>query len=376
MKSRSERLAAHFVSHGPWEPHDSEGLDTTWDGIAKQRAADARRRTWVRAGAAISLITAAVVLFVVTNLGVGWFAPAPMEARQVTTVRALALADGKPLPESISGGSSAVALDDGSRIEVAEGARLLTKPSAPSNVELAIAEGLVTFDVKPGGPRIWRIDAGHTVVRVLGTRFSVFRTGARVEVAVERGRVQVDSDLLPGHARTLGPGESVRVEAPVGDAPATTTPADETSAAPPVVMPAPPLATTRKVTTPAPLPLPATTENDAMVRADDARRDGRPRDAVTFLAPVATSIDRRASLAAFTLGKITSLDLHDDTAGAMWFERAHVLGLPAALDEEAIARAAECQARIGALGDARRLGALYRLRFPHGTKLPATWPHD
>jgi transmembrane sensor len=115
-----------------------------------------------------------------------------------------------------------------------------------------------------------------------------------------------------------------------------------------------------------------------MSDADALRRAGRPAEAATLLRAVVDEGDRRAPLAAFTLGKLHAEELRNPAAAARWFERAASLGLPSGLDEEAEARAVECYARAGLRDDATRAADRYQRRFPEGRQLARVkgWAHD
>jgi transmembrane sensor len=287
----------------------------------------------------------------------------------------LALQDGSALPASMSAPTSrVVALDDGSRLELGASSTVRTKKVEPTRVELALDTGRTTFDVKPGGPRAWVIDAGDVTVKVLGTRFSVGRDASGVEVVVERGKVLVEGAGVPGGSRILVAGDSIVV------------PRGATAAAPEIakkdpaailVAPATPVTPVTPVT-PAQPTQPIQPSGDPMARADAARRDGHPREAAGILSAMVDARDARASLAAFTLGKLHAEDLGDARTGATWFERAFALGLPTGLDEQALSRAVELHARAGNKTQAARVAGQYEARFPRGPHLENVrgWARD
>lgn len=353
---------------------DPATLDAGWTGIMRRRR---RARNVRRTLLAIPVVLALAlsVSFVVGRWRGKDDAPA---------LQAIALAGGGALPRAWSAEApSTVELDDGSRLELAAGARLGPRDgrSEGDRVDLVLEGGAVTFDVKPGGLRPWTIEAGETRVRVLGTRFTVARDGEHVHVAVERGKVRVESAHLPAGARDLVAGEELDVAPPqtsgVPDAGAAgvVTAARDLSDAP-----APPVAgtvtrrsePTSHTTSPAP-PSAGTADSGAqasgMELADAARRAGRSRDAVAILSGVVDRREPDAALAAFTVGKIHSEELGDVATAAAWFERAIELGLGPALEEDAYARVVECHARAGHAGEASGAAARYRARFPAGRHL-------
>ena len=77
--------------------------------------------------------------------------------------------------------------------------------------------------------------------------------------------------------------------------------------------------------------------------ADAARLAGRPADAVAPLTAIFTRhpSDPRAAVAAYQLGRVLALDLHDRTRAAAAFARAHDLDPNGPLAADAAAHAAE-----------------------------------
>lgn len=378
-----------------------ERLDVAWRGIVRRRELRRARRRRVAGAAFVSAILLALL---------ATFTPARL------LLRPIALEGGAPLPATFEAEApTLVALDDGSRIELSPHAKLAALPSDRGHVRLRLDRGTATFDVKPGGPRAWLIDAGVLRVRVLGTRFSVTRDGGRGAVAVERGKVAVESDA-PGFAtRTLEAGESAELGgALAGDAPTgLVTPRAVEAASEASSSPAPAIradATPRLPTPSAALPpqvrapiggsssgvaaLPPSAGVDAtraraavsepsaeglMREADEARARGEVSRAIAILERVASRAPaRRSALAAFTLGKVHADDRKDPAEGARWFERAASAGLPAALAEQAAARAVEGYARAGRRSEAQRAGRRYVERFPDGPQRArvAEWMRD
>lgn len=345
---------------------DEATLDAAWQRVRARRARPAIvRRAKVVTPVAIFV---AMLAFVVRS----WLAPAG-PATALAPGAPIALEGGSSLPaEWTASAPVVIPLDDGSRLELASQTVLKTEKGPANRVELTLESGRVTFDVKPNGPRAWRVDAGPVVVRVLGTRFTVARSGDAVEVTVERGKVHVTHT---SGTRLLTAGESFatanRAARGARDAvdastsaplPSPAAPALLPSPAAPAPAPVPPHAASSRTTDPSPLP-------DPMARADALRGSGRSSEAVTLLRDVVDAGDRRAPLAAFTIGKVHAEDLGDPSGGARWFERAIALGLPSGLDEEAHARAVECFARAGARVDAARAARQYESRFPEGRHL-------
>jgi transmembrane sensor len=325
------------VSQTPWSRAlsrevDDAAIEAGWQRVRTRRSRPRLARAPL---AAVAVVAFAALLFFVLR---------PRDAdREVMPVAASALV----LPASFT--ESVTTLEDGSRVEVAPSSELRTTASDAAHVDLALDRGRTTFDIVPGGPRGWRIDAGRVVVRVLGTRFTVDRDEHAVDVRVERGKVSVEGPDVPGGARILTAGDSIHVAEPA------------TPSVTPETLPSAPPPKKAEAT--------AVTEPDLMARADAARREGHPRDAVALLIKVVAKKGPQAPLAAFTLAKIEADDLGDAASAATWFERAASLGLPSGLDEEALARAVESSAKAGRRADATRLAHRYEAKFPNGRHL-------
>ncbi len=366
-----------------------------WEGVRARREGRARwrsRRRVLQITAPIAAL-AALIFFVLGRGGLvdgrertvvsPAISPASSAARgRASADRPLALRDGTAVPELLStpatlgtsGSRRVVGLDDGSQVELAASSSLRTTKVGATQVAFAVDSGHVTFDVKPGGPRMWVIESAGVVVKVLGTRFTVGNDAGNVEVVVDRGKVLVEGAGIPGGSRVLTAGESVSVargaQEPV--IPAGASPSIAAHATSPTVSPLRSAPTLAPAAAPVAAPVAAPTAasvpaTDPMSRADTARRDGRPRDATRILTAMVDARDPRASLAAFTLGKIHAEDLADPAAAATWFERASALGLPAGLDEQALARTVECHARVGSKMSASRAAVRYLERHPSGS---------
>lgn len=289
-----------------------------------------------------------------------------------------------------------VPLSDGSTVTLSPGAKLRALHSSDRAFTTLLEAGRVEFDVKKGGPRRWSIACGPATIEVVGTRFTVERSPARVRVDVAEGVVLVESDRLAERVRRLAAGEHVEIVEPEPPAPVI-------SAAPP---PAPPPASAQPAPPPPPKPAPTapapawralaqhgdyrgayealgaqgissearTGDVEALLAlADVARLSGHPAEAV---APLSRVVDEHpgnphAALAAFTLGRIEIDQLGRFAAAANSFDRALSLGLSASLVEDARARIVEARARSGDREGARAAAADYERLFPNGTHLAA-----
>jgi transmembrane sensor len=99
-----------------------------------------------------------------------------------------------------------IALEDGSRIELNAASRLTVRFERNArHVELNDAQAF--FDVAKDARRPFLIQAGDTQVRVVGTQFDVRHRDGRVDVAVQRGLVEVRPG--GGAASRLRPGQGL-----------------------------------------------------------------------------------------------------------------------------------------------------------------------
>lgn len=84
--------------------------------------------------------------------------------------------------------------------------------------------------------------------------------------------------------------------------------------------------------------------------------------------PVVARREAESSLAAFTAAKIHAEDLGDPSSAAPLFLRSAGLGLPAGLDEEALARAVEAFAKVAVLAKDRRQHGTVTLAAGHAER--------
>ena len=173
-------------------------IDAVWQGLSRRRSArkDLSSRPLVLfAAAAVAAAIALVLAFGSATTAAG---SGPL--RLAT--------GGVPPALSVGAPGALTVLADGSRIETARATELAPTQNDGSHFGLRLARGRATFDVVPGGPRAWIIDAGSVKVTVLGTKFTVDRSDQRVRVDVERGHVRVTT---PAGERELKAGESLEI---------------------------------------------------------------------------------------------------------------------------------------------------------------------
>ncbi|MEM9193680.1 MAG: FecR family protein [Myxococcota bacterium] len=271
-------------------------------------------------------------------------------------------ADG-PVFEGL-GDAREATLSDRSQISVQPGTELRVVANAAEAFGLALEKGHVEIEVQPQGPRLWSVDAGDARVEVLGTQFSVTRDGDRIAVRVERGLVSV---RWRDETELLGPGQ--QWERPYGDRTAARAPemepSNEREETPPDEA-HPEGAPSDEATTPRWRTLAARGDyNDAYAAvqrrgflrsvtaapdvetlfalADTARLSGHPADAREPLRRIIEhhQNDRRAAVAAFTLGRLELESFGRREESRRWFERALGLGLQGSLREAAQQRLRE-----------------------------------
>ena len=352
-------------------PLPEDRIHRVWQGVQKGRSA----RRGVPGYYAGALALAAVLCAAL----VVWFTrPSPAAA--------LRMQNGDEVPSIItSGGQRAVAFDDGSAIDLGEGARVDVLESTGRAFGLALRSGAIEFEVHPGGPRVWRIECGGLTVEVVGTHFTVARNTDAVRVAVTRGAVLVRGERVPDAVVRLGPGQSIvvpwkeesRVTAETAGPPAVAGSASmegsaegrEARIAP--ARGAPPSPTTAAApTTSAAVPAPAVLDA-LLARADGARRSGQFAEAASLLEEGIARYpgEPRVALTEFSLGRLYLDSLGDAARAAAHFSRAIADGrLPATLREDAAARLVEALSRAGDSAGAVSAAARYRALYPAGRR--------
>jgi transmembrane sensor len=251
----------------------------------------------------------------------------------------------EPLPAPRAAGEGT--FRDGSRVvPIASGTVFHTIADTPARVEVRLDRGGARFEVTPSATRTFTVSAGGLRVVVVGTVFSVERTGAALEVAVERGKVRVEA--RSGEARLLVAGERASFDEPPA----------ETAAAPPSALPP------RVPASPPP------TVGDLMAEADAARAGGRPEEAVRLLERLVRDHPRqfRAPLAAFTAGRLYLEQLGRPRLAAERFAQVRALAPSSSLAEDALAREVEAWAAAGEPARGRARAEEYLRRYPAGLR--------
>lgn len=393
-------LKAPLEEHLRSASEDAEG-ERMWRSykLRSQSSAVRHPARWGATGAVVFAAAAAL-----------WLAFVPAE------VGPLRLAEGHDLASALTSHQDPTVFDleDGSRIVLARETDANITQNTAELVVTRLRRGRATFDVEPGGPRRWVVEAGATRVRVVGTKFSVARIGdGAVEVSVERGIVEVEHPSLPEVARLTAGDSLVLRESPApttessaptraaalepGPVEATASveggasPSEPTPAARPQAVA--PRTASRSPTSPEAgawrararsgdyagayrllgdrgidEQAQASSSDDLMLLADVARRSGRERAAARLLARVRDSRpgDPRAAVAAFSLGRLELDRLGDPSRAARSF--AFVRNHPSAgvLAPDATALEARARARAGQGDAARATARRYLELFPTG----------
>ncbi|MFO0686354.1 MAG: FecR domain-containing protein [Sandaracinus sp.] len=311
-------------------------LDAAWTQVRARRAALGRARERRRVALAVGLAATVVIG--------AWAArsasTSPPSASTVAGAPAplLRRADGEAFDHVT--GEQVIELDDRSRIVTSPSAQLDVLENAPDELSLHLVRGLARFEVTPGGPRDWVVEAAGVSVEVVGTVFEVDRSDASLRVRVERGVVLVRGPRVPDGVRRLVAGDELTVD--IGSA------ADE-----PVSVGA----TSPEASTAASVPAvrgedrsharvePASAPPSAaawLSEADTLRREGREDEAIALLGRlVETHPDTpEAGIAAFTTARLMHARGREREARG-WYERALALPLPEALVEDARTALAE-----------------------------------
>lgn len=160
---------------------------------------------WGAAGALLAMVALGILQLVAP-----W---SPVETAPTTTAT-LARADGVHIgvADVSRGGAPLVwLLSDGSRLTFQPDTRWEPLSISPIEVVSSLRHGATRFEVKPGGPRRWIIQAGPVSVEVVGTVFTVERDERKVVVSVERGAVLVRGERVPDSVQRLTAGQRIEV---------------------------------------------------------------------------------------------------------------------------------------------------------------------
>ena len=399
MKSAADEALAKLEAPAV----DRDALERVGRRIAASRRVRSAPGPWRYA--LLGSAAAVVVLAVYVASGVGEHAAAPLRLADASAWRELAA----------GAGPREVRYEDTSQVVLSAHTQIRAEINDARQLVIAQSPGRVVYEVHPGGRRRWTVRVDDVRVEVIGTVFTVEQQARIVDVTVRRGHVVVTSPRLTPHRRDLYAGDSVRVgeiAAPVAGGQALV--ADEATQAAgsgvlPDGVPTPP-AQLRTAVGSRPHVAASAAWRDLAVNgewnaafaaigdadfvrrvdaaqhveellllADTARLSGHPALSVEPLTRIVGEYasDRRAALAAFTLGRVHQEQLHDAPSAARAFELAIRLGVSGELLEAARARRVDaCSAAVelGCAEDAARDYLAHHLDGPNAARARACIP--
>lgn len=339
-------------------------IASVWAGVSERlEQAPSSRRRWLYRGA---IATALAGLLALGGIKV----MSDHQARSAWQKAALETA----------GDAMAVALDDGSRLEIAAHTKVRVVGNDPQSMALDLDHGRVDCDITPRPGRHFAVAAAGVVVRVKGTKFGVELAPARdrVDVDVERGLVEVTWQEGAQH-RDLAAGEhwSIDLRHPEATAPSAAPKDVEAPAAPAAIeasADAPPAASdAAKTTTPHPPRDAAPGARELLDLGNAARRAGDAAGAARAYEELLTlhPSDGRAGLAAFELGRLRMDRLGDLPGAIQALQKAVMMAPGAGFREDAMARLVEAYSRAGALERCRSARGAYLSSYPGGVHASA-----
>ncbi len=334
--------------------------DEQTDRLPQRLLAVRRRRALVRVASAATAVMA---------VAAGFWLWSPKTAGFTSGAPALASAVVSPPGErdfALPDGSHVSLLSSGSRVEVLEQTAVL--------VRTQLGAGAARFDVRHDASRLFEVESGDVKVRVLGTAFSMVREGLLTRVAVERGAVRVQ---WTGGEAFLSAGQS-GLYPPPSAADASKAQAEPLSELAGNV--AEEASSWRKLAKrgayvdafkalgPVASKSVRDEPTDLMLAADVARLSRHPGEATRYLSRVSDGFprDKRAALAAFTLGRVLLEDLGQPGRAADAFRRAQQLAPRGPLASDALAREVDAAQRAGQADRARQLATRYVELYPEG----------
>jgi len=294
-----------------------------------------------------------------------------------------------------SAGVPQVAIAEDASVVMPIGAPVRTVQAEPGLLWLELERASARFVVAPQHGRLVRVSAAGVQIEVVGTAFTVTRTESQVQVLVTEGKVRVRA----GERESLlsAGDQGVFSAAPVGArAPLEVVEEDATeevmAVVPEATTPRTPKRIVKRVNPAATWRAlaeqgdfgtawtalqqegaPDDEPGDLLRAADVARLSGHPGASVVPLRRVLTQFgkDPRASLAAFTLGRVLLDDLGDPRGAAEAFLEAHALAPRSPLAPDALARAVEALARAGDTAAANTTALQFLRDFPQSGRVEA-----
>lgn len=334
-------------------------VDPRWDAARSELALAAlvrkkRRRACVQA---LALATAAIT-------AVAW---AVWPASDAPSPQTATVQESKPAPDATD--ERLVHFADGSTVALlSPHARVDIVKQEPDAIELAIASGRYRFDVNERSSREFVIASGGVSVAVLGTRCVIEHGEKEMRVLAERGALRIDAhgtriELSEGQHSLISllPPEKAGAGARSG---AEKSRRWRNLAARGVYDEA------FQVLSKKSTPKVRDRTDELLLAADVARLSGHPRSAVPYLEQILKRhrTDPRASLAAFTLGRVWLKELGQPRQAALAFADARALNLTGSLAEDALAREVEAWHQAGETQRAQERASEYVRLYPEGRR--------
>lgn len=376
----SERRPLDRVRGAVHATQDERRVQRMWRNVEAARG-EARPRSRLRPVIALAVVSTLAVFALVGREQ--WARHRAATARDALS--GTLVADGAARRIALADGST-LALDVGTRLDVIE--------RAPRNVELALRRGRVAFDVKRTDPSTWRVDCGAVEIAFVGAALSIEREDDAVELRVQRGAVVARGEPVPDRVQRLTAGAHMRIALTHEVTHAAHTP-HESSDIEPVAMRfseaevaalgderAAPVMSWRRAASlgryrdaydalgeggVAREARALTEPDDLLTLADVARLSGHPAQAVAPLERIAAlhAGDARAGLATYMLAQLYLDRLGKPGPAASAYGRALDLGLPATMQELAMARRVEALGRASS-AEVADAAASYLARYPSG----------
>jgi hypothetical protein len=224
-----DRRFADPLEQRPVPVIDQQRIDRVWRRLQEAEATTRRRPGWTwrltKMAVPVALATAIAALLLLRR--------SPDGGVLLAVAPEIALTPGSELVGDSQ--REDLELRDGSRLQLGSGVRLQILENDSQRFVTQLHQGLVRFQVRPGGRRRWTIETALATIEVVGTVFTVERDLYEVRIAVERGTVIVRGEGVPGRVARLLANQQLVVQArpQTPSSPSFEPPARELPASPP-----------------------------------------------------------------------------------------------------------------------------------------------
>ena len=337
----------------PWAPEREDAVRAE---IARRTA---RRRMMARAAVAVAVAVGSTGMIAVGGFAlVRWQSAVPVAAQSVSGASTVANAP-----------AAGDARETVTVTRLSSDTVLAPLPDRAGR-GFALRAGAARFSVPHDPDRPFVVAAGDVTIEDLGTTFTVnYLAADRLKIAVEEGRVRVRAE---GTDTEVPAGATLEVPvSPAVEGPRTEQrPTGVAAAWRPLAERGQYEEARRALRKAGPSAVRDDTA-DLLLAADAARLSGHPTEAVPYLDRVLRghARDPRASLAAFTLGRVLLDELGRPSEAVDAFALARSSGGP--LAEDALAREVEALSRAGDITRSREQALLYRRLYPNGRRAKA-----